>query len=404
MTDSKLYPLGLRIAGRKVVVVGAGVVGTRRVKGLLDAAAQITVISPTSTDEIKKLAADARIELISREYQTGDLSDAWLVHTATGIAAADDAVTRDAESLRILCVNAAEAEKSTAWVPAVLRLKDATIAAFGNGEPRRAKAIRNQVAAWLQSEPFVQSAGTVALLGGGPGDIDLITVAGKKLLAAADVVVFDRLSPAGLLENLGSDVELIDVGKAPDNHPVPQEQINQILVDQAKLGKRVVRLKGGDPYVFGRGGEELEFCATNGVSAFTVSGISSSIAVPALAGIPVTHRGLATSFTVVTGHEPVRNLPGGADHTIVILMGVSTLAESAANLLAEGRGADCPVAIVEDGFGANQRVTISSLGEVARVALEVGVKAPAVIIIGDVVKLASAASSSLKESVKESND
>jgi uroporphyrin-III C-methyltransferase/precorrin-2 dehydrogenase/sirohydrochlorin ferrochelatase len=404
MTDSKLYPLGLRIAGRKVVVVGAGVVGTRRAKGLLDAAAQITVISPTATDEIKQLAADARIELISREYQTGDLTDAWLVHTATGIAAADDAVTREAEALRILCVNAAEAEKSTAWVPSVLRLKDATVAAFGNGEPRRAKAIRNQVAAWLQSEPFVQSAATVALVGGGPGDVDLITVAGKKLLAAADVVVFDRLSPAGLLENLGSDVELIDVGKAPDNHPVPQEQINQILVDQAKLGKRVVRLKGGDPYVFGRGGEELEFCAAHGVTAFTVSGISSSIAVPALAGIPVTHRGLATSFTVVTGHEPVSNLPGGADHTIVILMGVSTLAESAANLLAEGRGADCPVAIVEDGFGVNQRVTISSLGEVARVALEVGVKAPAVIIIGDVVKLASAASSSLKESVKESND
>ncbi|WP_296632317.1 uroporphyrinogen-III C-methyltransferase [Rhodoluna sp.] len=403
MTDSKLYPLGLRIAGRKVVVIGAGVVGTRRVKGLLDAAAFITVISPTATEEVKQLAADARIVLISREYEAGDLTDAWLVHTATGIASADDAVTREAESLRILCVNAAEAEKSTAWVPAVLRLQDATVAAFGNGEPRRAKAIRNQIASWLQAEPFVQTPGTVALVGGGPGDVDLITVAGKKLLAGADVVVFDRLSPAGLLENLGDDVELIDVGKAPDNHPVPQEQINQILVDQAKLGKRVVRLKGGDPYVFGRGGEELEFCAANGVTAFTVSGISSSIAVPALAGIPVTHRGLATSFTVVTGHEPVSNLPGGADHTIVILMGVGTLADSAANLQAEGRSADCPVAIVEEGFGANQRVTISTLGSVAKDATEVGVKAPAVVIIGDVVKLAPAASAAQK-SVKESNE
>ena len=403
MTDSKLYPLGLRIAGRKVVVIGGGVVGTRRVKGLLDAAALITVISPTATEEVKQLAADARIVLISREYEAGDLTDAWLVHTATGIASVDDAVTREAESLRILCVNAAEAEKSTAWVPAVLRLQDATVAAFGNGEPRRAKAILNQIASWLQAEPFVQTPGTVALVGGGPGDVDLITVAGKKLLAGADVVVFDRLSPAGLLETLGDDVELIDVGKAPDNHPVPQEQINQILVDQAKLGKRVVRLKGGDPYVFGRGGEELEFCAANGVTAFTVSGISSSIAVPALAGIPVTHRGLATSFTVVTGHEPVRNLPGGADHTIVILMGVGTLADSAANLQAEGRSTDCPVAIVEDGFGANQRVTISTLGNVAKDATEVGVKAPAVVIIGDVVKLAPAASVAQK-SVKESNE
>jgi uroporphyrin-III C-methyltransferase/precorrin-2 dehydrogenase/sirohydrochlorin ferrochelatase len=223
----------------------------------------------------------------------------------------------------------------------------------------------------------------------------LITVAGKKLLAAADVVVYDRLAPQDLISNLGlsshgNEIQLIDVGKAPDNHPVPQEQINQILVDQARLGKRVVRLKGGDPYVFGRGGEELEFCVANGVSVSTVPGVTSAISLPAIAGIPVTHRGLATSFTVITGHEAVKGLPAGSDHTIVILMGVSTLAESAQNMIAEGRSANCPTAIIEDGFGSSQRITVSTLGNVAQRAKEVGVKAPAVIIIGDVVSLAAA--------------
>lgn len=390
MTDARLYPLGLRIAGRKVVVIGGGVVATRRVLGLLEADAAVTVVSPEITTEIADLFAAGKVVLHHREYEFGDLADAWLAHTATGVAAVDDAVTREADALRILVVNAAEAQKSSAWVPAVYRAIDATIATFGNGEPRRAKALRNQIAAWLGGAPAVQAPGSVVLVGGGPGDADLITVAGKKLLAAADVVVYDRLAPQELIAQLAADVDLIDVGKAPDNHPVPQEQINQILVDQAKLGKRVVRLKGGDPYVFGRGGEELEFCVANGVSVSTVPGVTSAISVPAIAGIPVTHRGLATSFTVITGHEAVKGLPAGSDHTIVILMGVSTLAESAANLIAEGRSHECPVAIVEDGFGKKERVTISTLGCVAQVAKEVGVQAPAVIIIGDVVNLAAA--------------
>lgn len=397
--DSRLYPLGLRIAGRRVVVVGGGVVGTRRVLGLLEAGALVTVISPVVSAELAKLAAANQIELQLREYATGDLGQgteaAWLVHTATGVAQVDDAVTAEADAQHILVVNAAEAEKSSAWVPAIYRARDATVAAFGNGEPRRAKALRNQIASWLGSNPAVQAPGSVVLVGGGPGDADLITVGGKKLLAAADVVVYDRLAPQELISDLelhaaATGVELIDVGKAPDNHPVPQEQINQILVDQAKLGKRVVRLKGGDPYVFGRGGEELEFCVANGVAVITVPGVTSAISVPAIAGIPVTHRGVATSFTVITGHEAVQGLPSGSDHTIVILMGVSTLAESAANLMAQGRSGDCPIAIIEDCFGKKERVTISTLGSVAEVAKAVGVQAPAVIIIGDVVNLAAA--------------
>ena len=298
---------------------------------------------------------------------------------------------------------AAEAEKSTAWVPAIARYGALTVSAFGGGEPRRAMALRDQiVSSVFNDEP--QVAGTVALVGGGPGHPDLVTLRAKKLLSSADVIVYDRLVSESLISELEpraswGKVELINVGKQPNQHLVPQAEINAILVREAKAGKRVVRLKGGDPYVFGRGGEELIACAEAGIEVEVVSGISSSISVPAIAGIPVTHRGVATSFTVITGHEAVRNLPGGRDHTVVILMGVSTLAESAAALAAEGRGADCPVAIIEDGFGPNQRVTIATLGTIASIAEATGVKAPAVIVIGDVVSL-SGHKSFLKEGTK----
>jgi uroporphyrin-III C-methyltransferase/precorrin-2 dehydrogenase/sirohydrochlorin ferrochelatase len=401
--NETIYPIGLRLAGRKVVVVGGGVVGTRRVRGLLEVGARIVLISPNATDELTRLADAGEIEWFDRGYQTGDLAGAWLVHTATGVAEVDAAVTAEADSAQILVVNAAEAEKSTAWVPAIARDGALTVAAFGGGEPRRATALRDQiVSSVFNNEP--QVSGTVALIGGGPGDPELVTLRAKKLLAGADVVVYDRLLPFQLVEELqprakAGLVDLIDVGKAPDNHPVPQDEINAILVREAKLGKRVVRLKGGDPYVFGRGGEELIACAEAGIEVEVVSGISSSISVPAIAGIPVTHRGVATSFTVVTGHEAVRNLAGGRDHTVVILMGVSTLAESATALAAEGRGSDCPVAIIEDGFGPNQRVTIATLGTIASIAEATGVKAPAVIVIGDVVSL-SGHKSFLKEGNK----
>lgn len=401
--NETIYPIGLRLAGRKVVVVGGGLVGTRRVRALLEVGARVVVISPAVTDELAQLADAGEIELFEREFAAGDLAGAWLAHTATGVAAVDAAVSAEAEASQILTVNAAEAEKSTAWVPAVARDGSLTVAAFGGGEPRRATALRDQiVSSVFNNEP--QVAGTVALIGGGPGDPELVSLRAKKLLAGADVVVYDRLSPFQLVSELqpraaAGLVDLIDVGKAPDNHPVPQDEINAILVREAQSGKRVVRLKGGDPYVFGRGGEELIACAEAGIEVEVVSGISSSISVPAIAGIPVTHRGIATGFTVVTGHEAVRNIAGGRDHTVVILMGVSTLADSAAALATEGRGFDCPVAIIEDGFGPNQRVTIATLGTIASIAEATGVKAPAVIVIGDVVSL-SRHKSFLKEGNK----
>lgn len=238
-----------------------------------------------------------------------------------------------------------------------------------------------------RQRPSSAHPGTVWLVGGGPGDADLITVRGRNVLADAEVVVTDRLGPRELLSELGEDVLVIDVGKLPGNHPVPQDEINALLVEHARAGKRVVRLKGGDPFVFGRGGEEAEYCRRHGVTVEVVPGVSSAISVPAAAGIPVTHRGVANGFSVVTGHEQIAGLPGGRDHTVVLLMGVSALAGSAAVLATGDRGVDCPVAIIENGTRENQRVTIGTIGTIAEQATARGVRSPAVIVVGDVVAL-----------------
>ena len=397
MSSSPLYPLGLRLSGRKVLVVGGGAVATRRVRALVAAGAVVTVISPEVTEELAQLQHDGRISVLPRTYAAGDLTGALLVHTATGVSEVDAAVTHEADAAGILVVNAADAQLSSAWVPALASHDDLTVAVFGGGDPGRAVAVRDAVAALLEagqlpterrrSQPTA-TAGSVALVGGGPGPDDLITVRGLKLIQNADVIVADRLGAVGLLADLPEHVEIVHVGKAPTNHPVPQDEINAILADRAQQGLRVVRLKGGDPYVFGRGGEELAYLLERGVAVEVVPGITSAVSVPSRAGIPVTHRGVATSFTVVTGHEPVKDITGAGDHTVVILMGIGTLAESAANLASGERGAQCPVAIIEDGYGVRERVTISTLGQVAQVAQDLSIAAPAIIIVGNVVRLA----------------
>ncbi|WP_309071340.1 uroporphyrinogen-III C-methyltransferase, partial [Arthrobacter sp.] len=214
---------------------------------------------------------------------------------------------------------------------------------------------------------------------------------GRRLLAQADVVVADRLGPRSLLAGLAAEVQVIEVGKLPGHHPVPQDEINRILVEQALLGNRVVRLKGGDPYVLGRGGEEEAYCRDHGVPVEVIPGVTSAISVPAAAGIPVTHRGVAKGFSVITGHEDIRQqtglIPAGSDHTLILLMGVSLLQSSAASLIAGGRAASTPVAIIEDGWMDTQRVTTGTLAAIADLARDRGVKSPAVIVVGDVVAL-----------------
>ncbi|MFD5214313.1 uroporphyrinogen-III C-methyltransferase [Microbacterium sp. NPDC058345] len=245
--------------------------------------------------------------------------------------------------------------------------------------------------------------GLVTLVGAGPGDAGLLTLRGLRALEQADVIVADRLGARTVLEQLEAEgivlgAEVIDVGKLPGHHRVPQDAINALLVELAHAGRRVVRLKGGDPFVFGRGREEQLFCEAAGIRVEVVPGVTSAVSVPAVAGIPLTHRGVSTSFTVISAHDQIDALPGGADHTVVLLMGVGTLAHSAHTLATGPRGADCPVAIVEDGYGPGERVTIGTLDTIAPLAATRQVRSPAVIVVGDVVRLSPHAAGMLPAS------
>ncbi|GAB15052.1 siroheme synthase CysG [Arthrobacter globiformis NBRC 12137] len=406
MAIQDIYPTALRLLGRPVLVVGGGRVAARRAKGLLDAGARVTVVAPEATAALRELADAGLLTWEPRTYRSDDVDGVWFVQTATGDPAVDTAVASDAEAQRVWCVNASDHESSAAWTPAVAVVDDVKIAVNAGGDPRRAMALRDAVATALESGDLPlrrrriskDSAhrGSVALVGGGPGDTGLITVRGRRLLGQADVVVADRLGPRELLNELAPDVRVIEVGKTPGHHPVPQADINRILVEEALQGHRVVRLKGGDPYVLGRGGEEAEFCRQHGVEVEVVSGVTSAISVPAAAGIPVTHRGLAKGFSVVTGHEELSEVPARADHTVVLLMGVGQLRESASALGRAGLPRDTPVGIVENGYLPDQRVTIGTLGTIADQAEAAGVANPAVIVIGDVVRVSPFAPSHFK--------
>ena len=243
-------------------------------------------------------------------------------------------------------------------------------------------------------------AGKVYLVGAGPGDPKLITVRGAELIARADVIVNDRLASPRLLKLARPDAEIVYVGKVSRDHTLPQKDIIQVLVDLAREGKTVVRLKGGDPFVFGRGGEEAEALAEAGIEFEIVPGISSSIAAPAYAGIPVTHRGLAASFGVITGHEA----PGKAESdikwdkiatgldTLVLLMGVEHLPDIVRALIENGRAADTPVALVQWGTHPIQRTVTGTLADIVGKVAEAGLEAPAVTIVGDVVRMRAAIS------------
>ncbi len=394
MTGS--FPLTLRVADRLVVVVGGGHVATRRALSLLAAGARVVVISPSVTDSLASSIGRHDIEWRQRPYEAGDLDGAWLVQTATGDPEIDGRVADEAESRQIWCLKGGDPERASAWAPAVASVDDVTVAVSGGGDARRATSLRDAVAAALQSGDLPLRHGThhpggfVALVGGGPGDPGLLTARGRRLLAEADVVVIDRLAPHSVLAELAPDVEVIDVGKMPDHHPIPQEEINEILIDRARQGKIVVRLKGGDPYVFGRGGEELIACRDAGIEVEVVPGVTSAIAVAAAAGVPVTHRGVANGFSVVTGHTELSDLPHDRAHTLILLMGVKRLREAAAQLVGSGHDPETPVALVENGFAPDQRVTVGTLTTIADRCEAICVKPPAVTIIGDVVTLSPA--------------
>jgi uroporphyrin-III C-methyltransferase/precorrin-2 dehydrogenase/sirohydrochlorin ferrochelatase len=229
----------------------------------------------------------------------------------------------------------------------------------------------------------------VALVGGGPGRADLITVRGRQLLDHADVVVVDRLAPRELLDALPTDVEVVEAGKGPDAHTLTQHEINELIVTRALGGCRVVRLKGGDPFVLGRGGEEVAACSAAGVPVEVVPGITSAVAVPGSAGIPVTQRGVSSQFTVLSAHDDLDLLLDRAPSTgtLVILMGVGRLETLTRGLLARGRSEDETVAIVERGTTDEQRTTLATLGTVVATARRADVRSPAVIVVGAVAAL-----------------
>ncbi|QXQ09664.1 uroporphyrinogen-III C-methyltransferase [Paeniglutamicibacter sp. Y32M11] len=241
------------------------------------------------------------------------------------------------------------------------------------------------------SEPAAAREGKIILVGGGPGSADLLTVRGTHALAMADVVFHDRLGPGQDLAELAPGAQLVDVGKAPGHHKVPQAQIQEGMIKAARTGATVVRLKGGDPYVFGRGSEEREAALNAGINVEVIPGISSAISVPGVSGIPVTARGVSKSFTVVSGHDPFTETElshlAGMGGTVVVLMGVATLQQTAAGLLRHGLAPTTPAAVIERGFTDSQRSTRATLGTLAEAVLRAGCTNPAVIIIGGVAAL-----------------
>ena len=402
MAEHPAYPVGLRLTGRRVVVLGGGQVAQRRLPALIAAGADVHLVSPEATPSVEAMADAGEITWTRRRYEDGDLAGAWYALIATSDPGASAAASAEAERHRVWCVRSDDADAATAWTPATGHSEGVTVAVLTTDargrDPRHTAAIRDAVVEGLRDGTLVAPhhrtrAPGVALVGGGPGDPDLITVRGRRLLAEADVVIADRLGPRDLLAELPPHVEVIDAAKIPYGRYMAQEAINNALIEHAKQGKSVVRLKGGDPFVYGRGMEEIQALAEAGIPCTVVPGISSSISVPGAAGIPVTHRGVAHEFTVVSGHvapDDERSLvdwPSLAKltGTLVVLMGVDKIGKIAETLIAHGKPSDTPVALIQEGTTAAQRrvdATLATVGETARAE---DVKPPAVIVIGAVV-------------------
>ncbi len=398
-TDEYPYLAGLSLAGRKVVVVGGGHEAQRRIPVLLASRAAVTVVSADVTPALEGLSSE--ITLILREFADDDLDGAWYVIAATGDPTVNARVVAAAETRSTFCVRSDDEFGGTARTPAVGRHGSVNIAVMGQQESLGAAALRDQIVTALREghlsahDALDRSPGVV-LVGGGPGEAEFVTIAARHALATADVVVADRLAPRELLAELGPHVELIDVAKLPRGRSASQEFINQVIVDRALAGKRVVRFKGGDNFVFGRGFEEVLACAAADVPVTIVPGLTSAIAVPARAGIPVTHRGVAHEFTVISGHLPpghpaslviwdaVAQLAG----TVVVLMGVDNAPAIAQTLVAGGRPAATPVAVIVDGTMPTERTVLSTLETLAEDLVTHQVRPPAIIVIGEVVAVA----------------
>nr|WP_141718144.1 uroporphyrinogen-III C-methyltransferase [Nocardia altamirensis] len=386
--------VGLDLDGRRVVVVGGGTVAQRRLGLLIASGAQVHVVSREVTPAVEGMATAGQITLTLRDYADGDLDGAWYAMACTDEPETNAAVVAEATRRRVFCVRADTARLGTAVTPATARYDGMTLGVLAGGQHRRSAAVRNAVLEALQSgvvtDDSTPIAPGVALVGGGPGDPDLITVRGRRLLARADLVVADRLAPPELLAELGPEVEVIDAAKIPYGRAMAQDAINAALIEGAKAGKFVVRLKGGDPYVFGRGFEELEACVDAGIPVTVVPGITSPISVPAAAGIPVTHRGVTHEFVVVSGHvapdhpDSLVDWPalGRLRGTLVLMMAVERIEQFATALIDGGRAASTPATVIQEGTLRTQRVLRADLGTVAARVRAEGIRPPAIVVIG----------------------
>ena len=417
------YPVMLHVAGRRCLVVGGGRVALRKVEGLACAGADVTVIAPEIDPRIEALGVVAE----RRPYRSGDAAGFRLIITATDDPAVNAQVFDDAEAAGVWVNSADDIDHCSFTLPAIHRDGAVTVAVSTDGQsPAFAGWLRDRVretlplgladvAAQIANERRAVHdrgestedvdwrsridelvadraelpAGTVHLVGAGPGDPELLTLRAARLLASADVVVHDALAGTEALALVPAHVERIDVGKRP-GRPVPQELINDLLVHLAQRHRCVVRLKGGDPFLFGRGGEEALSLQAAGVPFEVVPGVTSAFAAPAAAGVPVTQRGMSASVTVVTGHrrygdedetdwEALARVGG----TIVVLMGVAERAVIARRLLAGGLSADTPVTAVRYGTRPEQEVARTTLAELGETPIE----APAAIVIGAVAGL-----------------
>jgi len=348
-------PVGLDVAGRGVLVVGGGPAALGRIAQLRGSGAEVTVVAPTAAAAVADLADRGVLSWARRDLLETDLDDVWLVVAASGDAALDQRVRDLAASRRLFCLGGSD---------------------MGGPKPSGPRDLT----------------GTVLLVGGGPGDPGLITVAGLAAVRSADVIITDRLAPLAVLADARAGAEIIDVSKIPHGRTTPQEAINDLLIQHAKAGKTVVRLKGGDNFVFGRGGEEWRACALAGIEVRVIPGVSSAIAAPALAGIPLTHRSANQGFTVITGHVPPGDIRSTIDYAalarsgtaLVVMMGVGTLTAITFELMSNGMNPETPAATIADGTLPSQRVVRSTLLDISLATAAAGIRPPAVTVIGSV--------------------
>jgi len=447
-------PIFFNITNRLCIVVGGGDVAARKVSMLLKANAAITLISPEICPELQALAEAGKIRLIQAAYYAGCLSGACMVVAATDDEAVNKAVSRDAKALNIpvnvvdapdLCtftmgsiidrspvVIAVSSEGNAPVLARYIRTKIETMLPAGYGriagiagefrdkvkarfattqERRRfwedtfqgpvvervlagqEQAARDLLQNLIDNKDHAGNKGEVFLVGGGPGDPDLLTFRALRLMQQCDVCVYDKLVSPEVMELVRRDAELIYVGKARDQHTMPQEEINALLATLALQGKRVLRLKGGDPFIFGRGGEEIETLMQHGVPFQVVPGITAANGVSSYAGIPLTHRDYAQACLFITGHLKDGTLDldwasmARPKQTVVIYMGLVGLAQICEKLIEHGVPATMPVAVVQQGTTQRQKVVTATLQDLAIKVETAGLKPPCLTIIGEVVHL-----------------